>query len=90
MTGPDTTWMDEALCRTMGLDSNLFHPQVPIGARAGRTDTEQERWAKAVCAECPVREACLRYALDTRQAWGIWGGTTARARRTMRERGLAS
>ena len=29
---------------------------------------------KAVCGRCPVREACLAYALDARELWGIWGG----------------
>ena len=39
--------------------------------------------AKAVCAGCPVRGACLEYALDTRQAFGIWGGTDEDERRAM-------
>jgi WhiB family redox-sensing transcriptional regulator len=28
-----------------------------------------------------VREACLEFALETREAEGIWGGTTGRERR---------
>ncbi len=30
--------------------------------------------AKAVCADCDVRQLCLDYALATRQAHGVWGG----------------
>jgi WhiB family transcriptional regulator, redox-sensing transcriptional regulator len=33
--------------------------------------------AKAICAECPVAEACLEYAIATRQTDGVWGGLTA-------------
>jgi hypothetical protein len=32
--------------------------------------------AKALCHSCPIIEQCFEYALSTRQAYGIWGGTT--------------
>ena len=34
----------------------------------------QVEMAKALCAECPVREACLLGALERREAAGVWGG----------------
>ena len=34
-------------------------------------DLEQ---AKRLCAECPVRSACLAGALDRAEPWGVWGG----------------
>ena len=37
--------------------------------------------AKAVCAACPVREACLEHALGFREKEGVWGGATERERR---------
>jgi WhiB family redox-sensing transcriptional regulator len=37
--------------------------------------------AKAVCAGCPVRAACLAYAFTTGQDAGIWGGMTEHERR---------
>jgi WhiB family redox-sensing transcriptional regulator len=40
--------------------------------------------AKAVCAGCPVREACLEFALANAERWGVWGGTSERQRRAMR------
>jgi transcription factor WhiB len=33
--------------------------------------------AREVCASCPVRLACLAYALRTRPAAGVWAGFTA-------------
>jgi WhiB family redox-sensing transcriptional regulator len=30
--------------------------------------------AKAICAECPVRRACLDAALARREPYGVWGG----------------
>ena len=39
--------------------------------------------AKAVCARCPVRADCLRYALDNGLDHGVFGGTTADERRRL-------
>lgn len=30
--------------------------------------------AKALCAPCPLREACLAGALERAEPWGVWGG----------------
>ena len=30
--------------------------------------------AKAICAKCPVRDQCLRAALEENEPWGVWGG----------------
>jgi WhiB family redox-sensing transcriptional regulator len=30
--------------------------------------------AKRLCADCPVRAACLAGALDRAEPWGVWGG----------------
>ena len=67
-------WRQHAACD--GLDPDLFFPS--------RGDTFGVREAKAVCALCFVREACLEYALDNGEAWGIWGGKSERERRRMR------
>jgi WhiB family redox-sensing transcriptional regulator len=42
--------------------------------------------ALRVCAGCSVRDECLDFALETRQRYGIWGGTTERQRRRMMRR----
>jgi hypothetical protein len=42
--------------------------------------------AKAVCAGCPVRSDCLRYALAAGPLQGVWGGLTEEERRLLRQR----
>ena len=44
--------------------------------------------AKKVCASCAVRQQCLDYALDNREAFGVWGGTTVRDRERLLGRRL--
>ena len=65
-------WTELAACRMLPPD--MFFP-----GKGHETAT-----AKAVCAECPVCEDCLDYALRRGEKWGIWGGTSERERRKMR------
>ena len=32
--------------------------------------------ARQVCAQCPVRQQCLEFAVSNRIVYGIWGGLT--------------
>ncbi len=73
-------WRTLAACR--GVATDLFFP---AGDVAPEPVAQAER-AKAICAECVVREECLQFALTTRQEFGIWGGTTESERRTLRRR----
>ncbi len=67
-------WRRDAACRD--LDTAVFFP-----------DTDEEvAAAKAVCVACPVREACLEFALITRQDDGVWGGLDENERRRVRRR----
>src|SRR5262245_40064544 len=34
----------------------------------------ERRPARNLCNECPVRLECLRWALENKEIWGIWGG----------------
>ncbi|MEU1202084.1 WhiB family transcriptional regulator [Streptomyces sp. NPDC005813] len=72
-------WRESAACRSV--DPDLFFP---IG-NTGPAVLQIEE-AKAVCRACPVREACLRWALDTGQAIGVWGGTSEAERRALARR----
>lgn len=54
--------LDGAACT--GEDPELFFPRYPRDARR----------AKAVCARCPVRLACLSTARARGEEYGIWGG----------------
>ena len=65
------TWRKRAACR--GIDVEIFYPATEDEADAAE--------AKAVCAECPVRQACLEHALANREREGVWGGATERERR---------
>lgn len=67
-------WRDDANCRTT--DPDIFFPQ----GRGGQI-TEQTEQAKGVCGRCPVREACLDWALATGQPTGVWGGLSEEERR---------
>jgi len=31
-------------------------------------------YAKTLCADCPIRTACLAEALKRAEPWGVWGG----------------
>lgn len=67
-------WRLDAACRD--LDTAIFFPETEEAVAA----------AKAVCATCPVREACLEFALITRQDDGVWGGLDENERRRVRRR----
>ena len=66
-----TPWRKHGACR--GLDVEIFYPVTEDEADADE--------AKAICGECPVRQACLEHALAHREREGIWGGATERERR---------
>lgn len=72
-------WRDEAACLTE--DPELFWP---IGV-TGPAIPQIEK-AIGVCLRCPVRAACLQWAMDHRQEFGIWGGMTEDERRAKRVR----
>ena len=31
--------------------------------------------AKALCAECPLRDICFAYAIENQERYGVWAGT---------------
>jgi hypothetical protein len=37
-------------------------------------DPKEKAVARSICALCPVRKDCIKWALETSQIWGIWGG----------------
>ena len=63
------SWRTRAACQ--GLDPAIFYP----------TSDEEAGEAKSDCGACPVRQACLEYALANRERDGVWGGATERERR---------
>ncbi|AKU18544.1 hypothetical protein VV02_01570 [Luteipulveratus mongoliensis] len=52
--------------------------------RASRT--KHRTYAARVCAGCPVRRACLEYALAAGHEFGVWGGLSEHDRRGLQRR----
>jgi len=67
----DSNWMAEGLCAEK--PPSLFFPSDGVGVDV----------ARKICAECPVKSACLEYALENRIDHGVWGGTSERERRRL-------
>jgi WhiB family redox-sensing transcriptional regulator len=64
-----------AACR--GTDTSTFyHPE----NERGPSRVRREMRAKAVCSGCEVLNNCLRWALDTREPYGVWGGMSVEER----------
>lgn len=75
MSAP-TDWRQHGACRHA--DPDLFFPVGTAGPAL-----RQAEEAKRVCRACPVREACLAWAL-AHGVPGVWGGTTEDERRALR------
>jgi WhiB family redox-sensing transcriptional regulator len=80
-----TDWKAEAACREHP-NADIFFTEPSAGA--SRTVLADYRDALELCSLCPVRDACLNYALDLNLE-GIWGGLTTSARRTIYSRPYA-
>jgi len=66
-------WQGAARCAEV--DPEIFFPE-----RGGSSKA-----ARAVCSGCSVRAQCLEYALNNKEQFGIWGGTSERERRRLRK-----
>ena len=73
------TWFDRAAC--LEEDPELFFP---IG-KSGPALVQTEQ-ARAVCRRCEVVTACLRWAVESRQDDGVWGGRSDDERRALKRR----
>jgi len=72
-------WRHEAACREV--DPELFFP---IG-NSGPALLQIEE-AKQVCRRCSVTEECLRWAIESGQDAGVWGGMSEDERRALKRR----
>lgn len=88
----DWSWQDQASCKSIS-------PTIFFGDHVCRTecdgpkgclDVRREKGrfsrvakARTICDGCEVQVECLEFALDTKQAHGIWGGATERERRNL-------
>lgn len=76
----DKNWLNRADCRKE--DPELFFP---IG-NTGPSKMQIEQ-ARAVCNGCAVIDTCLKWALETNQDHGVWGGLSEDERRAVKRRG---
>jgi WhiB family redox-sensing transcriptional regulator len=62
----DLSWHEDAECRKPAHKKlkSYFFSNVP----------SEKYDARNLCFSCPVRKTCLKWALDNKQIWGIWGG----------------
>lgn len=74
-------WLDLAACQGMHVGL-FFAPAVELPSQR----RAREVAAKAVCAVCPVRAACLEDAMQRRERYGIWGGLSSLERKAVRRR----
>jgi WhiB family transcriptional regulator, redox-sensing transcriptional regulator len=72
-------WRHRAAC--LDEDPELFFPIGNTGPALQQIDE-----AKAVCHRCPVTATCLKWALETGQDAGVWGGLSEDERRALKRR----
>jgi WhiB family transcriptional regulator, redox-sensing transcriptional regulator len=70
----DTEWMARGTCAHQS--PSTFFPSDGVGVEV----------ARRICADCPVKQPCLEYALANRIDHGVWGGTSERERRRILKR----
>lgn len=70
----DTEWMELGNCKTEA--SSIFFPSDGPGVEV----------ARRICATCPVKPACLEFALANGIDHGVWGGASERERRRIARR----
>ena len=66
MTIDETKWQNESLCAKKENKHlvDFFFSDKP----------EEKYAAKNLCFSCPVRKDCIKYALEAKEIWGVWGG----------------
>ena len=67
----DTEWMDRGACRSVPTET--MFPSESHGVVL----------ARRICRKCPVRQACLEFAVRNRIEDGIWGGMSVERRRVL-------
>ncbi|MFD4662492.1 WhiB family transcriptional regulator [Streptomyces halstedii] len=83
---PDTIehsdrWREQARCASDRYDPEQWFP---VGDNLLAQQQAEE--AVAVCRACPVRTACLDWAMTSREDTGVWGGLTKKERAAIRRR----
>lgn len=64
-------WQLAAACRGSTV-RGFFQPDDEPSRSKARV--AREAAAKQLCQRCTVQDTCLQFALDTHEAYGVWGG----------------
>ncbi|HZR50081.1 MAG TPA: WhiB family transcriptional regulator [Streptosporangiaceae bacterium] len=83
MSLPAWSWADRAACKGTDPDAALFFG---LDGERGPERDKREAAARTVCAPCPVRIACLDYAIANAERYGTWGGFSEDERAAERRR----
>jgi WhiB family redox-sensing transcriptional regulator len=78
MAAAGDAWREGAACKDT--PDALWFPDCQSGSTESRRAVE---FARAICAGCEVREACLRVGMGERD--GIWGGLLPTERERLRK-----
>jgi WhiB family transcriptional regulator, redox-sensing transcriptional regulator len=68
-------WVEGGACGVVVDPDSVFFPIRGGSSKAPR----------AICATCSERIPCLTFALEHHEVFGIWGGTSDRERRQLRQ-----
>ncbi len=55
-----------SLAKCIGIKSEMFFSEIAV----------EQQEAKELCQDCRIRPACLEYALEAEEKYGVWGGMT--------------
>lgn len=75
----NTDWIKDAPCAQLTITDDSDAPRI---IDFFSEDPDEVDRAKAVCITCPFRLKCLQYAYDSKERWGVWGGSTQEELRT--------
>lgn len=73
---PPFAWHPGLPCTSPDHDPDLWH----------QTGDGDGPAAKRLCQRCPLLRECATWAIETRQAYGIWGATTPADRERLAEK----
>ena len=82
VSGP-MDWRSKAAC--LDKDPELFFPVGNTGPALLQIEE-----AKAVCRSCEVVDTCLKWAMESGQDAGVWGGLSEDERRALKRRNARS
>jgi WhiB family redox-sensing transcriptional regulator len=70
-------------------DPDMFFPDLPLGRRS-HTRRAAGQVARRFCSFCTEQTACLEWAIENDERYGIWGGTDPEQRDRIRSLGAST